>query len=81
MADLDFSSEESIGKILGNACEKASPPSEYRARLLKDIMRVASVKEAPRPLWQMTDWAIIAAAIILAIIAYGIWLSYYITLD
>ena len=78
MADLDFSGEESISKILESACEQASPPYEYRVRLLQDLKHSVNVQEAPRPLWKLNDLAIIAAVIILAIIAYGIWLPQHV---
>lgn len=78
MADLDLSGEESISKILESACEQASPSSKYRARLLQELKHAVKVQEAPRPLWKLTDWAIISAVIILAIIAYGIWLPQHV---
>lgn len=78
MANLDFSSEENISKILESAFEQASSPSEYRAMLLQNLKHAVQAQEAPRPIWKLTDWAIIAAIIILAIIAYGIWLPQHV---
>ena len=78
LEDLDFSSEESISKILESICEHASPSYEYRVKLLQDLKHAVNVQEAPRPLWKLTDWAIVTAVIILAIIAYGIWLPQHV---
>ena len=78
MENLNFSGEKSISAKLESAYEQVSPPSEYRERLLQDLKHAATVQEAPRPLWRMTDWAIIAAAIILTLIIYGIWLPQHV---
>jgi hypothetical protein len=74
MANLDFNSEKDIYNILESEYEQVSPSSEYRSRLLQELKQAAIMTEPPRPLWRMTDWAIIAAIIILTIIAYGLWL-------
>ena len=78
MENLNLSGEKSISAKLESAYEQVSPPSEYRERLLQELKHAATVQEAPRPLWRMTDWAIITAAIILAIIAYGIWVPQHV---
>ena len=78
MANLDFNGEKSINNILESVYEQASPPSEYRERLLQELKHAAALMETPRPLWRMTDWAIIAAIIILTIIAYGLWLPQHV---
>jgi len=78
MENLNFSGEKSISTKLESAYEQVSPPSEYRERLLQELKHAATVQEAPRPLWRMTDWAIIAAAIILTLIIYGMWLPQHV---
>jgi len=78
MENLNLSGEKSISAKLESACEQVSPPSEYRERLLQELKHAVTVQEEPRPLWRMTDWAIMAAAIILTIIIYGIWLSQHV---
>lgn len=74
MGNFDFNNEERVNSMLGSAYEQTSPLPEYKMRLLQDLKKAASVKVVRRPLWRMTDWAIIAAIIILIIIIYGIWL-------
>jgi hypothetical protein len=78
MANLDFNSDKGISNILESVHEQASIPSEYRERLLQELKHAATVMETPRPLWRMTDWAIIAAVIILTIIAYSLWLPQHV---
>ncbi|MCJ7769494.1 MAG: hypothetical protein MUO92_03335 [Dehalococcoidales bacterium] len=74
MENFDFNNEERVNSMLGSAYGQTSPLPEYKMRLLQDLKKAASAKVVRRPLWRMTDWAIIAAVIILMIIIYGIWL-------
>ena len=74
MENFDFNNEERVNSMLGSAYGQESPLPEYKVRLLQDLKKAASVKVVRRPLWRVTDWAIIAAIIILMIIIYGIWL-------
>jgi hypothetical protein len=74
MENYDFNNEEHVDSMLGSAYEQTSPLPEYKMRLLQDLKKAASVKVVRRPLWRMTDWAIIVAVIILLIIIYGLWL-------
>ena len=74
MENFDFNNEERVNSVLGSAYGQTSPLPEYKMRLLQDLKEAASVKVMRRPLWRMTDWAIIAAVIISMIIIYGIWL-------
>ena len=78
MSNIDFNSDKDIHNILESEYEQVSPSSEYRSRLLQELKQAAIMPETSRPLWRMTDWAIIAAIIILAIIAYGLWLPQHV---
>ena len=78
MENFDFNNEESVNSILGSAYGQASPLPEYRMRLLQELKEAASVEVVRRPLWRMTDWAIIAAIIITIIIIYGLWLPQHV---
>ena len=78
MKNSDNSNEENIGNMLSSAYGKTTPPPEYRARLLQELKMAANIEVVHRPLWRMTDWAIIAAVIISIIIIYGLWLPQHV---
>ena len=78
MENLDLSGDESIKRVLESAYGQTSPPSKYKVKLLQDLKNSVNVLEATPPLWKLTDWAIISAVIILAIIAYGVWLPQHV---
>ena len=73
MENFDKDNEENINNMLGSAYGKTHPLPEYKNRLLQNLKEAAGVQVVSRPLWRMTDWAIIAAIIISLIIIYGIW--------
>ncbi len=66
--------EEKTREILGEAYRRMTFPSEYRDRLLQNIIDNVNTRGKVR-LWELPSfWAIIVAVVIVAIIVYGIWL-------
>jgi hypothetical protein len=67
--------EEKTRKILGEAYRRMTFPSEYRDRLLQNIIDNVNTRGKVRLLWELPSfWAIIVAVVIVAIIVYGMWL-------
>ena len=75
---MNINSEENIKKLLQAACKPAVASSQFKEQLLKRLIHTIGItsKTSLRPLWRQPRlWApIITAALILAAIAYGLWL-------
>ncbi len=74
---MNINSEENMKKLLQAVFKPVVASSEFKERLLKRLTHGVggAAKGAPRPLWRQPKlWVSIAAAVILAVIAYGIWL-------
>ena len=65
--------EDKMNEIIGSVYEKTPPLPGYKMRLLQSLKEAASVQVVSRPIWRVTDWAIIAAILITLIIIYGLW--------
>jgi len=75
----DTGMNENTEKTLQDAFEPTTLSAEYRNQLLKELIATASgnMKTVNTSLWKKPDlWVAVAAVIVLAVIAYGIWLPY-----
>jgi hypothetical protein len=75
----DTGMDENTEKTLQEVFEPTTLSTEYRDQLLKDLIVTASgnIKTLNRSLWKKPDlWVAVAAVVVLAVIAYGIWLPY-----
>ena len=75
----DIENDEDIGKALCMAFEPVTLPNECRNQLLRDIIiKMSSTKNISNSsFWKKPElWVVIATAIIMAIIGYGIWLPF-----
>ena len=69
----DFNTEDEIRELLKSVYQPAAPSPEFKNQLLQDLIGGLGVT---RPRWQQPRvGASIAAAIISAVIGYGIWLG------
>ena len=70
-------SEKHMKKLLKTIYKPAAASSEFREGLLERLTHElgGEARQLTIPLWRRPGlWALIAAVIILAVIAYGIWL-------
>ena len=70
-------SEENMRHLLQAIYRPAAASSQFKKRLLERLTHdlVGEAKSSTQPLWkQLKLWVAIAAALILAVIGYGIWL-------
>lgn len=73
MEDFNVDNEDKMNKVIGLIYEKTPPLPGYKMRLLQSLKEAASVQVVSRPIWRVTDWAIIIAILITLIIIYGLW--------
>ena len=75
----DMGTDENTEKTLLEAFEPVVLSTEYRSQLLKELIATASgnMKTVNTSLWKKLDlWVAVAAVLVLAVVAYGIWLPY-----
>ncbi len=74
----DFTSEDEIKELLKSVCQPAAPSPEFKNQMLQDLIRGvgSSAYGVTRPRWRQPRLGVsIAAAVISAVIGYGIWLG------
>ena len=74
----DFTSEDEIKKLLKSAYQPVTPSPELKNQQLQDLVRGvgSTAPSVTRPRWsQPRLWLPIAAAVISAVIGYGVWLG------
>ena len=74
---MNTNNEQNIREILQATCRPIAASSQFKIRVLKRLgeMMRTPVRQLPPPLWRQPKLLIsVAVAIVLAVIAYGLWL-------
>ena len=74
---MGINNDEEVTKLLRTVCRPVAARPEFKQRVRQSLTSmIAAAEVSYRPLWkQPRVWAPIAAMIVLAAIAYGVWLS------